>query len=173
LTQSYPPCINHFIQPDTIIPDLSNPQSWNRYSYVVNNPTNHVDPTGNQFVAFVEVSIIALVGITLLSEATIYYVRETPQGQRLKKQADAAISGASDQVSQFISTNVTNRWRQFEQKVANTNSGKIFPRLPLLLLVSLGIYTVHQLFRLTIIGLQNLLKIRLFGMSFVRQSALT
>ena len=29
------------------------------------------------------------------------------------------------------------------------------------------------LFRLTIIGLQNLLKIRLFGMSFVRQSALT
>jgi hypothetical protein len=41
------PYINRFCQPDTIIPDLSNPQSWNRYSYVTNRPVNLNDPTGH------------------------------------------------------------------------------------------------------------------------------
>jgi hypothetical protein len=35
------------VQPDTVIPDLSNPQSWNRYSYVTNRPVNFNDPTGH------------------------------------------------------------------------------------------------------------------------------
>jgi hypothetical protein len=30
-----------------VIPDLSNPQSWNRYSYVTNRPVNFSDPTGH------------------------------------------------------------------------------------------------------------------------------
>ncbi len=42
------PYLNHFLQPDTIIPDLSNPQSWNRYSYVTNRPVNFNDPTGHK-----------------------------------------------------------------------------------------------------------------------------
>ncbi len=41
------PYINHFLQPDTLIPDPSNPQAWNRYSYVGNNPVNLNDPTGH------------------------------------------------------------------------------------------------------------------------------
>ncbi len=41
------PYINHFLQPDTVIPDPSNPQSWNRYSYVTNRPVNFNDPTGH------------------------------------------------------------------------------------------------------------------------------
>jgi hypothetical protein len=45
-TQSSP-YINRFLQPDTIIPNLSNPQSWNRYSYVSNSPTNYSDPSGH------------------------------------------------------------------------------------------------------------------------------
>jgi RHS repeat-associated protein len=39
--------LNHFVQPDTIIPDPSNPQSWNRYAYVNNNPINYNDPSGH------------------------------------------------------------------------------------------------------------------------------
>ena len=36
------------MQPDTIIPDLSNPQNWNRYSYVRNRPLNLNDPSGHR-----------------------------------------------------------------------------------------------------------------------------
>lgn len=44
----YDPELGRFIQPDTIIPDLSNPQSYNRYSYVMNNPLRYTDPSGHQ-----------------------------------------------------------------------------------------------------------------------------
>ncbi|MCB8920668.1 MAG: hypothetical protein H6662_03705 [Ardenticatenaceae bacterium] len=39
--------IYRMASPDSIIPDPSNPQSFNRYSYVHNNPVNLVDPTGH------------------------------------------------------------------------------------------------------------------------------
>src|SRR5512144_2492426 len=45
------PYINHFLQPDTIIPGAANPQSWNRYSYVLNNPIRNIDPTGHKCVS--------------------------------------------------------------------------------------------------------------------------
>jgi len=42
----YDPELGRFIQPDDRIPDLSNPQSYNRYSYVLNNPLRYTDPDG-------------------------------------------------------------------------------------------------------------------------------
>src|SRR5512136_2293603 len=41
------PYINHFSQPDTIVPNLYNPQSLNRYSYALNNPVRYNDPSGH------------------------------------------------------------------------------------------------------------------------------
>jgi RHS repeat-associated protein len=38
--------IGRFISADTIIPDAMNPQAFNRYSYVINNPLKYTDPTG-------------------------------------------------------------------------------------------------------------------------------
>jgi hypothetical protein len=35
------------LQPDTLIPGVDSPQSWNRYSYVYNNPIRFNDPTGH------------------------------------------------------------------------------------------------------------------------------
>ena len=35
------------MQPDTIIPSPSNPQGWNRYSYVENNPVIYLDTSGH------------------------------------------------------------------------------------------------------------------------------
>lgn len=43
----YSPYITHFSQPDTIVPNLYNPQDWNRYSYARNNPLKYTDPTGH------------------------------------------------------------------------------------------------------------------------------
>ena len=44
----YLPEIGRFISADTIVPEASNPQSYNRYAYVRNNPVNFTDPTGNR-----------------------------------------------------------------------------------------------------------------------------
>ena len=43
----YSPALGRFQQPDTIIPNAANPQSWNRFSYVRNNPILFNDPTGH------------------------------------------------------------------------------------------------------------------------------
>jgi RHS repeat-associated protein len=39
--------MGRFISPDTIIPHPANPQSFNRYSYCLNNPLKYIDPSGH------------------------------------------------------------------------------------------------------------------------------
>jgi hypothetical protein len=40
--------LGRFIQPDSIIPQPADPQSWNRFSYGNNNPVNFIDPNGHK-----------------------------------------------------------------------------------------------------------------------------
>jgi len=42
----YLPGIGKFASAGTLIPDPANPQAFKRYSYILNNPINFVDPTG-------------------------------------------------------------------------------------------------------------------------------
>ena len=43
----YLPSAGRFLTADTIVPNHMNPQSFNRYSYVNNNPINYNDPSGH------------------------------------------------------------------------------------------------------------------------------
>jgi len=43
----YDPAIGRFISADTIVPDWKNPQAWNPYSYVLNNPLKYTDANGH------------------------------------------------------------------------------------------------------------------------------
>ena len=43
----YDPGLGRWLQPDNIVPDPSNPQSLNRYSYVANNPLKRGDKDGH------------------------------------------------------------------------------------------------------------------------------
>jgi len=42
----YLPEVGRFVSPDSIVPEPGNPQSYNRYAYVRNNPVNFTDPSG-------------------------------------------------------------------------------------------------------------------------------
>jgi RHS repeat-associated protein len=42
----YDPELGRFIQPDSTVPDIGNPQTLNRYTYAFNSPHNFTDPTG-------------------------------------------------------------------------------------------------------------------------------
>jgi hypothetical protein len=44
----YDPALGRFISPDSIVPQPGNPQSLNRYSYVLNNPLKYTDPSGHE-----------------------------------------------------------------------------------------------------------------------------
>ena len=43
----YDPYLNRWTQPDTIVPDPSNPQALDRYAYTLNNPVRYTDPSGH------------------------------------------------------------------------------------------------------------------------------
>jgi RHS repeat-associated protein len=47
----YDPELGRFIQADDRIPDIGNPQSYNRYSYVLNNPLRYNDPDGHGVIS--------------------------------------------------------------------------------------------------------------------------
>ena len=44
----YSPKLGRFLSADTLVPRHANPQAWNRYSYVLNNPIRYTDPTGHK-----------------------------------------------------------------------------------------------------------------------------
>jgi len=43
----YSPKLGRFLSPDTIVQSFANPQTLNRFSYVINNPLRYTDPTGH------------------------------------------------------------------------------------------------------------------------------
>jgi RHS repeat-associated protein len=46
----YDPTIGRFVSADPTVPETSNPQAFNRYSYVINNPISAVDPSGLDYI---------------------------------------------------------------------------------------------------------------------------
>ncbi|MBI2174990.1 MAG: hypothetical protein HYU33_07320, partial [Candidatus Omnitrophica bacterium] len=72
----YDPELGRFISPDPFVPQPSDPQSLNRYSYVENNPVNHVDPSGYKkkkkggfFRSFFGKLLVSIVAAAILSPA--------------------------------------------------------------------------------------------------------
>jgi len=62
----YNPKLARFMEPDPIVQNAINPQSLNRYSYVLNNPMKKIDPTGYISTGGVGVGIGMVVSGALL-----------------------------------------------------------------------------------------------------------
>ena len=60
----YSPKLGRFLSPDTIIPGYANPQSLNRFSYVLNHPILYNDPSGHCIwdVCIVEAGVVLVLG---------------------------------------------------------------------------------------------------------------
>jgi RHS repeat-associated protein len=67
---------SHWTQPDPSIPDLYNPQSFNRYSYVENNPVKYTDEDGKSPL-LVTAAIGVGVGAAFGAGAQVYYQWQT------------------------------------------------------------------------------------------------
>ena len=78
--RKYNPETGLFTQPDTLIPNVYNPQSLNRYSFEENNPYNRIDPDGHAATFILGLLFIgaAIIGGYKLSEKLVEL--ETEQG---------------------------------------------------------------------------------------------
>jgi RHS repeat-associated protein len=56
----YDGVLGRFVQPDSVIPQIYDPQQLNRYSYARNNPLKYRDPTGHWFESALDIAFIAL-----------------------------------------------------------------------------------------------------------------
>src|SRR5690606_15658036 len=66
----YDPKLHRFLAPDNFIQDPSNPQNYNGYGYVFNNPLIYTDPTGEY--AIVDDIIAAVIGGVINLGVNIY-----------------------------------------------------------------------------------------------------
>ncbi len=71
----YDQLTGRFLQPDTIVPQPGNPQSLNRYAYVLNNPLRYTDPTG----MFSEDEIMKYLGVKSCDEVLAMFGKGAAQ----------------------------------------------------------------------------------------------
>jgi RHS repeat-associated protein len=73
----FSPALMRFLQPDTIIPNPANPQAYNRFTYVTNNPILFNDPTGHDpspiYLEFIQaaISFFQNVGYQVVGNPTV------------------------------------------------------------------------------------------------------
>lgn len=110
----YDPAIGKFMAADTIVPEPFSGQSFNRYSYVANNPLSFTDVTGHDLGSF-------LCGLSSYCSPIIYYV---PGGGTTTSPSDAnntaaIIPGSAPHISQ----NLSNRSQQDQFQAGVAGSG--------------------------------------------------
>jgi RHS repeat-associated protein len=90
----YSSFFSHFIQPDSVLPDVYDPQQLNRYSYARDNPYSYTDPSGN----FINIAVGAAAGGFIAAVTDLYRQvvlgQQLTAGQVLKDVGIGVISGA-------------------------------------------------------------------------------
>ena len=73
------PAMGRFMSPDPLAGSMADPQSWNRYAYVRNNPLNWTDPTGMQGVLISHHGSSSSSGaISMTAEELTLWMSDTP-----------------------------------------------------------------------------------------------
>jgi len=71
----YDPYLQRFLSPDPVVQSPSNAQSYNRYSYCMNNPLMYFDPSGYSWLGdrwkWVQRNAVPIAGIAAITAATV------------------------------------------------------------------------------------------------------
>ena len=130
----YSPAMGRFLSVDPAGWDLRRPQSWNRYSYVLNNPVNLTDPTGS-CVWDICVGEGTVLAATVLTAATAYAVAPSvtvPGKSNGRVMVDATIdgfqavggwllNGSGGGSDEMAAQTMIQNWQQKEQESATAD----------------------------------------------------
>jgi len=124
----YDPMATRFLSPDPFIQFPEFDQSWNRYSYVLNNPLTFTDPSGYFIPVIIGILLTAAkVGIieTIVVMAITSFIQTLAMGGTLSQALTAAvIAGASAYVAWQIG-NVFSGWADSAKGFAEKGMEKV------------------------------------------------
>jgi RHS repeat-associated protein len=90
------PAVGRFLQPDTIVPQPGDPQSLNRYSYVLNNPVRYIDSSGHCGPLTPVCLGLLLGGMALLLQGDSPDLNVTPEDVASQRLGGALVVGGAD-----------------------------------------------------------------------------
>jgi RHS repeat-associated protein len=73
--------LQRFTQPDTVLPNIYDPQQLNRYTYVRNNPLKYTDPTGHNIFTNI-LSSISKIAHSIVSFVSSFIPKSAPPQQK-------------------------------------------------------------------------------------------
>lgn len=109
----YDPLMARFLSADPMIQDPAHSQSYNRYTYVWNNPTNLTDPTG--FVAADERDLLSDTLAFIKSGLGFTESKSEPADEKTKTTGSADNSGGQGKSSQTVTVTGSLAQARFEQ----------------------------------------------------------
>jgi RHS repeat-associated protein len=82
----YDPALGRFVQADTVVPSMANPQDFNRYSYVRGNPLRYIDPSGHCISpgCIIEISVLVVVSFLASGCSQPTHPVQAPSGSETK-----------------------------------------------------------------------------------------
>jgi len=89
-----------FISPDSVVQTLADPQSLNRYTYVLNNPLRYVDPSGHFAIAWPGLKAALVVATATAVYLTVY--AQTGDHDKAAAQITRYVEGMVDSLKKDI-----------------------------------------------------------------------
>lgn len=126
----YDPHLQRFVQPDTMLPDVYDPQQLNRYSYARNNPLKYTDPTGHCVWIFTPFCGAITSFVTRIVQPVINFVTKTqnnPVAQKIeqnlnKVQSNPVVQKVENNAGKVVNNPATNK--------TISNTGNVASNIP-------------------------------------------